>query len=403
MGSKQQLLIVGAGMATGYLLNALSAQEHELEITVFGREAELCYNRVLLSSALAGEVSLDDLKMLNDSAVRGVTFHADTIVSRIDTTQRFVHCDTGSCYAYDKLVVATGSNVSIQQASWADIEGVRFFRTLQDTHFLRKRADDAGVAVVVGGGLLGLEAAHGLNALGHATTVVHRNAHLMNRQLDAVGATQLRADLEERGIGFSLKCTLAEVLHKNGRVVGVLLNDGQILPCDLLLFATGITPNVSVAQTAGLECDKGILVNAHMGSSADQVYALGECAQWGNHCVGLVAPIRAQADVLSSVLCGKSTTQYAVQDAPTHLKVSGIDIYRAGELDDAAEQLVFRDKRAGVYRRLIVRQNKLVGAVLVGDKQCGNWYADLIRSSTDISGIRGQLMFGPALAQALAA
>jgi len=392
----RRLLIIGAGMATAYLLQALEKQTHDLSITVCGDERDCCYNRVLLSSLLAGEVREDDLAMLHRTEA---TFLTNTRIQRIDVQARVVYADAGQANPYDLLVLATGARVATPALQGVELEGVTAFRSLDDTRQLRDLPSCGQRAVVVGGGLLGLEAAHGLNELGFTTTVVHRNPVLMNRQLDAEGARSLQQALEQRGIRCALGHNIAAIQSADNTVSGVTLDNGDSHECNLLLFATGITPNAELATEAGLDTDRGVMVNDRLRTNDPYVYAIGECAQVGEHCFGLVAPIRDQAEVLARELTGRDGDAYRVTDTPTQLKISGIDIYRAGELDDSAEQLILRSKTAGVYRRLVVRNERLVGAVLVGDKRGGNWYAELIDNKTNIKALRPALMFGRDVAE----
>ena len=388
-------------MATAYLLRELEEIDQDLEITVFGDEREFCYNRVLLSKVLSGETPEQELEILDHSRPPAAKFLTNTRVVHIDPQEKSVLCEHGSSHSYDLLAIATGASVARPPLDCSGVEGVMKFRSLADTRQLRKLESRGKSAVVVGGGLLGLEAAHGLNELGFATTVVHRNPVLMNRQLDLSGGRQLQSDLESRGIGFRLDCNLEKLFTHQRAVSGVLLGNGEQLASDLLLFATGIVPNIDICVGAGLRTDRGVLINENLRTSGEDIYALGECAQFGEHCFGLVAPIREQARVLARQLSGLSGPAYTVSDTPTQLKISGIDIYRAGKLDDSAEQLLLRDEIAGVYRRLVVRDNKLIGALLVGDNRGGTWYADLIHSQRNIKGLRPGLMFGQDVSEAV--
>ncbi|MFT6955464.1 MAG: nitrite reductase (NADH) large subunit [Halieaceae bacterium] len=395
----QRLLIIGAGMATAYLLQALKDLPHNFAITVIGDEDEVCYNRVLLSNVLSGENRASDTDMLTDTgAVEVVT---GTRIITIDAESRTARADSGRSFSYEKLVIATGAQVALPSIDATNINGVRVFRTLGDARELQQLAVTSAHAVVVGGGLLGLEAAHGLNHLGFSTTVLHRQPHLMNRQLDREGGDQLHKDLQARGIAFHLNTSVSALHSDAGAVTGISLKDGSTLPCDLLLFATGITPNTTLAANAGIYSQRGIVVNSRLRTSDPNTFALGECSQFGEHCFGLVAPIRDQAQVLARELTGMGGRDFTVERWPTQLKISGIDIYSAGELDTDAEQLVLRDKVRGTYRRLIIRDDRLIGAVLVGDKRGGTWYAELIRSQKNISTFRSALMFGKEAAEAL--
>ncbi len=394
---KQRLLIVGAGMASAYLLRELAQRAHDFDITLVGDESQYCYNRVLLSEVLAGEKSPDDLEMLQ---LPPLQLLASTRVTGLDLEQQVVLTDDGSELGFDKLVLATGASVARPALDCDGIAGVEVFRTLQDTQRLQQLNARGRRAVVIGGGLLGLEAAHGLNSLGFATEVIHRNSVLMNRQLDAAGGRYLQQQLERRGIGFHLANSVAELhAEEEGALNGLTLADGSFLSCDLLVLATGIVPNAALAG-CGLARDRGVLVDGFMRTSADSVYALGECCQFGDHCFGLVAPVQQQAAVLARELCGEVGEPFTMSDWPTQLKISGIDIYRAGELDEGAEQLLLEDSAAGIYRRLMVRDDRLVGAVLVGDKRGGSWYAELIAQQTTLAGLRHGLMFGRKVSEA---
>ena len=398
---KQRLVIIGAGMASAYLLQALHQHESTLDISVIGEEADLCYDRIALSHVLAGEACAENLGLLDEGVARSARFLASTKVTQIDLAQRQVLCADGQALPFDLLVIATGSQVARPGINVAGVQGVRAFRTLQDVRELLAMRAGGGGAVVVGGGLLGLEAAHGLNGLGFQTTVVHRNRHLMNRQLDAEAAQQLQRTLENTGLEFRLGESVSDLRTEGDHLTAVERAGGEVIPCRQLLFATGIVPNAQLAATAGLATDRGILVDASMRTSAQHVYALGECCQLDGHCFGLVAPIRKQADVLARQLLGIPASSFTVGDWPTQLKISGIDIYRAGELDETAEQVVLRDPQQGIYRKLVIRDHRLVGAVLVGDKQGGSWYADLIEKKQNIRALRRGLMFGRDAAEAL--
>lgn len=388
----QRLLIIGAGMATAYLLQELQNLQHDFAITVVGDEADACYNRVLLSNVLSGEKIEADTNML--TATSAVEFVTGTRITAINLTSHCASADNGRTFSYDKLVMATGARVTMPSIDGVDVHGVSVFRTLEDTRELQRLATTGGRAVVVGGGLLGLEAAHGLSHLGFDATVLHRQPYLMNRQLDQEGGRQLQRALQARGVSFYLNASVAAVRSRAGKLTGIHLDDGNALPCNLLLFATGITPNTELAASAGIHRERGITVDARLRTSDKNTFALGECCQFGGHCFGLVAPIRAQAQVLAHELVGMDCGDFSVEDWPTQLKISGIDIYRAGELNLDAEQLVLRDTASGTYRRLIIRDNRLIGAVLVGDKRGGTWYAELIGNRTNISALRPILMFG---------
>jgi nitrite reductase (NADH) large subunit len=399
---QQRLIIVGAGMAAAYLLQELAGLDHRLQITVIGDEPEACYNRVLLSGVLAGETAEVDLPMLSGRGLSPPTqFLTGTSVSSVNTSARTVLTDRGTCLPYDVLVFATGASVAMPDIALQDIDGIAVLRTLQDVRRLRSAHSAGRRAVVVGGGLLGLEAAHGLAGLGFATSVIHRQPFLMNRQLDAEGGGYLRDRLAASGITFFLEASVSALHASERRLSSITLQDGRELLCDLLVFATGITPNAVLANDAGVACARGILVDEYLRTSDPHCHALGECSQLGALCFGLVAPIKAQAAVLARQLAGTAGAPFMQHDAPVQLKISGIEIFSAGSLDSGGNQLVLRDERAGVYRRLVLQGNRLAGAVLVGDKREGSWYAQLIRDAADVSAYRSGLMFGKAVSEAM--
>jgi nitrite reductase (NADH) large subunit len=402
MAVAQHLVIVGAGMATAYLLRELARHEHAFRITVIGDEPEVCYNRVMLSGVLAGDSTEADLGMFEaGDGSQALDFITATRVESVDLAKRTLCTDSGQQLVYDRLVMATGAGVACPPGIDVELPGVEELRTLQDTRRLRELCAAGSRAVVLGGGLLGLEAAHGLNSLGFSTTVVHRRGHLMNRQLDEEGGCLLRRKMEATGVQFVLDAEVESLHSVNDSLTGLTLGDGQCLPSDILVIATGIAPRTDLARQAGLAVERGVLVDEYMRSSDAHCYALGECSQLGQQCFGLVAPIVAQAKVLARQLLGIEGEAYVVEDWPTQLKISGIDIFSAGDPGAAGDELVMRDAGAGVYRRLVLREGRLVSAVLVGDKHEGSWYRELISSAQDISGIRSTLMFGRKVSESM--
>ncbi|GAB5451275.1 MAG: hypothetical protein Hals2KO_16030 [Halioglobus sp.] len=391
-------------MATAYLLSALQALQHNFAITVIGQEHSACYNRVLLSGLLAGEVQEADLGLLSTDC--DAMFMTGVVATGIDLAERQVFCDTGESLAFDQLVLATGANVAMPPGLQAS-DNVRVLRSVEDVAALRElsQANISLRAVVLGGGLLGLEAAHGLNQLGMDTTVLHRNTVLMNRQLDADGSAYLRQMLEQRGLTFRIGASIRSLHYTGDGAPPVLeLDDGSRVESDLLVMATGIVPRIELAQPV-LACDRGILVDAQLRTSEPLIYALGECCQLGNQTFGLVAPVREQADVLAHTLCSLNTTVagpvFSPRETPVQLKISGIDIFRAGEIDGDAESIVLQDPANGIYRRLALRNNRLVGALLIGDKRGGNWFGELISSGQDVTHLRRGLLFGREVAEAM--
>ncbi|MEM1154418.1 MAG: FAD-dependent oxidoreductase [Pseudomonadota bacterium] len=397
-----RLLVIGAGMAAAYLLQELGAEAESFDITIVGDEDAACYNRVLLSSFLAGDSAADELQMLDDNAcLSSVRFLEKTRVVAIDPQLRSVELDDGARLSYDQLVIATGASVAKPEVAHTTLKGVEAFRTLADANNLRARASAGAHAVVVGGGLLGLEAAHGLNALGFMTTVVHRQPRLMNRQLDDDGAVQLERTLSERGLHFRLGAEVVELKSEGDRLTAAVLQNGDVLPCELLLFATGIQPNIDLARLAGLDTANGILIDCNMKTSAPDVFALGECSQLEEHCFGLAAPVREQAKVLAKELVGAAHAGFFARNYPTQLKISGIEIFSAGDPGAAGESLYLRDEQRGIYRHLVLRDDRLVAAVLVGDKRGGTWYSELISKRINVSAFRGALMFGRSASESM--
>lgn len=392
-----KLLIIGNGMATSYLLADLAKQDCRIyDITVVSAEPEpAAYNRILLSSLLAGEKTLDELWMQEQSwyDTQGIKLISNTLVESLDLVAREARLSSSETLAFDILVFATGSRAHIPDMAGAKLDGVMSFRSVTDVETMTEASQSKSHAVVVGGGLLGLEAAHGLQKLGMQVSVVHRRGHLMNRQLDFSAGQLLRKQLEARGITFHLNASLVAIAGDGG-VETVRLNNGDLISCDLLLFAAGIDPNKELAEQSGVQTRRGILVDNQMRTSRAGIFALGECCECQGRTFGLVAPVRQQAEVLAGVLMGKDDS-FEYCDTPVHLKVSGIEMHSNGELDDrGCDALIAEDSDAGVYRRLLIREDRLVGSVLLGDKTGGSWYDELIATAASIGAMRKKLMFG---------
>jgi len=400
----ERLVIIGSGMAAARLLEILAERGSAFAITVIGAEMQPSYNRILLSSVLCGDNSEGDLPLLTESWYRqqGVALITGGPAVNVDPWGRWVTTRSGRCIPWDKLVFATGSRAHIPDIPGVCAEGVLGFRGLADLDTIRRRAGAGGPAVVVGGGLLGLEAAHGLNALGMEVTLVHRQPLLMNRQLDGEAAEQLRELLARRGIRFALGASPRAVTSDGQRATGVALDDGRCLAAELVLFAAGIDANTELAAAAGIPCDRAIVADPLLRTGVDGIFALGECCQIDGRTFGLVAPVWQQAEVLAAVLDNQPTPGYCHREVATQLKVSGVDLYAAGAMPfpEGAHSLVLRDRQRGIYRRLVISGNRLVGAILLGDRSAGNWYGELIDSGADISGIRSRIMFGPEFCRA---
>ncbi|HUP92453.1 MAG TPA: FAD-dependent oxidoreductase [Solimonas sp.] len=372
-------------------------------ITVFGAEPYGNYNRILLSPVLAGEKTVDDI-MLNTRewyALNGIALHAGDPVVRIDRARRQVHSQNGVVLRYDRLMLATGSTPFVIPVPGKELEGVIAFRDIQDVDRMLDAARRHRKAVVIGGGLLGLEAANGLLRQGMDVTVVHVMDSLMERQLDKPAAALLKASLELKGLRVLLGAHTSEIVGgaDGARVRAVRFKDGTEVEADLVVMAVGIRPNTALAQQSGLLCERAIVVDDTLQTLSDpRVYAVGECVQHRKATFGLVAPIWEQARVCAAHLAGSGHRRYAQAPTATKLKVTGIDLFSAGDFigGEGSEDLVFRDPRRGSYKRLVLKDGRIVGAVLYGDVNDGPWYFELMQSGADISALRPRLLFGQA-------
>jgi len=396
---RRRLVVVGNGMAGMRTVEELLALAPEAyDISVFGAEPHGNYNRILLSPVLSGEKRAEDIMLHAPPwyAEHGVALHAGDPIVVIDRRNRVVKSQRGIELSYDRLLLATGSQPILLPIPGAGLPGVITFRDLADVEAMLAAARRVRKAVVIGGGLLGLEAANGLRSRGMAVTVVHLCETLMERQLDAAAAALLRASLTSRGIAFRMPAQTAAILGED-TVTAVKLADGSELEADLVVMAVGVRPNVSLARAAGLRCERGILVNDTLQTFDPSVYAVGECVQHRNVTFGLVAPLWEQARVCATHLAELGMARYRGTLPATQLKVTGIELYSAGEFQDAehAEDIVLRDPGRQIYKRLIIRDNKLRGAVLYGDASAGPWYFDLITAGRDVSPLRDELLFGP--------
>jgi NAD(P)H-dependent nitrite reductase large subunit/NAD(P)H-dependent nitrite reductase small subunit len=399
---KRKLVVVGngmAGMRTVEELLALAPSSYE--IAVFGAEPHGNYNRILLSPLLAGETRAEDIVLHSPEwyEQNGVKLHAGDPVVEIDRRRRIVRSRSGVELFYDRLLLATGSQPIALPVPGADLPGVVTFRDLADVDKMLEAARRYRRAIVIGGGLLGLEAANGLLRRGMQVTVVHLHDTLMDRQLDRAAGRLLRATLEERGLEFRMPARTAAILGEE-RVAGLRFDDDSELAADLVVMAAGVRPNIALALGAGLRCERGILVDDTLQTFDPGIYAVGECVQHRNSTFGLVAPLWEQARVCATHLAELGTGRYTGTLPATQLKVAGIQVYSAGDILDGnrSEAIVLHDRRRGIYRRLIVRDNKLRGAVLYGDAKDGPWLHELITQGRDISELRDRLPFGKASA-----
>jgi nitrite reductase (NADH) large subunit len=400
--ARQRLVVIGngmAGMRTVEELLKLAADAYE--ITVFGSEPHPNYNRILLSPVLAGEQTIDEI-VLNTRewyAENGIALHAGSAVTRIDRARRTVETADGIAASYDRLLIATGSTPFMLPVPGADLPGVITYRDIADTEAMIDASRAHKQAVVIGGGLLGLEAANGLKLRGMDVTVVHLMPWLMERQLDRTAADMLQKTLEAKGLGFRLEAkTEALVPGDDGRVAGVRLASGETLPAQLVVMAVGIRPNVALAKAAGLHCDRGIVVNDTLQTFDPRVYAIGECVAHRGATYGLVAPLFEMAKVCANHLAGYGIARYAGSQVSTKLKVTGVDLFSAGDFTGGkgTEEIVLADPAGGMYKKLVVRDDKLVGGVLYGDTADGAWYFKLLRDGRSIASIRDRLVFGEA-------
>ena len=394
----QELIVIGAGMATGRMLETLIEAGADYNITLINGEPRGNYNRIMLSPVLSGEKTYEDIVTHDDAwyADKGITTRFGCFVDTVDRAAKTVTLTTGEVLSYDKLVFGTGSNPFMIPLPGHDLDGVIAYRDLEDTQKMMDLGPD-NTCVVIGGGLLGLEAAAGMAARGVDVTVVHIMGHLMERQLDEAAGYLLRKALVDKGITVKCSANSKEILGKDGHVRALLLDDGTELPCDLLVMAVGIRPNVKLAQDAGLAVGRGIHVDDQMLTSDADVLAVGECVEHDGAIFGLVAPLYDQAKVAAKTLLGQ-TDAFVQKELSTKLKVTGCDLFSAGDFADGEgrEDIVFRDPARGVYRRLVIEYNVVIGAVMYGDTADSNWFFGLIREKTDITDMRDTLIFGPA-------
>ena len=394
----QKLVLIGNGMAGMKTVEELLQLAPEAyEITVFGAEPHGNYNRILLSLVLAGEKDFDDIVLNGDDwyAAHGIRLHKGKQITRIDRRARRVHAADGTVAEYDRLLLATGSNPVILPLPGRELPGVVTFRDIYDVERMLAASGNGRHAVVIGGGLLGLEAANGLLSRGMDVTVVHLLDTLMERQLDAAAAALLRASLEQRGLRF-LMGAKTEAILGDERVAGIRLTDGREFPADLVVMAVGIRPNFELARGAGIHCERGVVVNDTLQTYDPRVYAVGECVQHRGQTYGLVAPLFEQARVCANHLAQLAYARYEGSVTATRLKVTGIDLFSAGNYlgGEGCEEIVFQDPARGVYKKLVLDQQRIVGAVLYGDAIDGNWYFDLMRDGTDVADLREHLIFG---------
>jgi len=393
----EPLVIVGNGMAAARLVDELAKTAlGRYAIAVIGEEPRLAYNRVLLSSVLAGETASHEieLKPADWWRDRGVTLKYGCAVTEIDVGRRELKIANDESVEFSKLVLATGSTPLRLNVPGTELAGVHTFRDSRDVDLLLTLAAAKKRVVVVGGGLLGLEAAYGLAKAGAPVTLIHLMERLMERQLDAPAAALLKSLVEPRGIAVLLNANTARILGES-RVEGIELTDGRRVDADAVIFAAGIRPNIALASDAGIAVNRGIIVDDQLQTGVPGIFALGECAEHRGVCYGLVEPAYEQARILARHLAGRSAT-YTGSVVATNLKVSGVSVFSAGDFlgSDGTESLVLSDVGRGTYKKLVISEGRLAGSVLVGEVADALWYLELIRGREKIAPIRKDMIFG---------
>ncbi len=393
----QKLVVVGNGMAGVACVEQILKHAPKFEITVFGDETHVYYNRILRSSVLAGEKSPDEI-VLNDLdwyQRNKISLRLGVRVTGVDAVQKTVTGDDGSVTPFDKLLLATGSSPLIPSLDWVKKKGVFVFRSLDDTRALLEQANPGAKAVVIGGGLLGLEAARGLQVQGCDVTVVHLMDTLMERQLDSTGGAYLKAKMECMGIRVLLSHGTTEILG-NGKAEGVAFREGPSIDADFAVIAAGIRPNTELGRTAGLQVNRGIVVNDYMETSHQDIFAVGECVEHKGICYGLVAPLYEQGKVLAATITGNKGPAYEGSILAAKLKIMGVDVFSAGDFSEktpGTDVVRYEDPALGFYKKLALRDNKLAGVILVGDTSDSHRYMEWLRAKTDLTEMRRQLLF----------
>ncbi|ARU58138.1 hypothetical protein OLMES_4121 [Oleiphilus messinensis] len=401
---KQKLVVIGNGMAGMRTIEELlKVAPEQYDITVFGAEPYGNYNRIMLSPVLSGEMKFDeiithDLNWYKEHHIQLLAGQDKKVVA-VDRGSQQVIAQDGTRVPYDRLLIATGSNPNRLPIPGNTLKGVLAFRDINDVEQMLQAARTRKHAVVIGGGLLGLEAANGLVKQGMNVTVIHHAQRLLNRQLDAPASTLLQQALEARGIRFKMMTQTASLEgDQQDQVQKVHCADGSCLDADLVVMATGVRPNIELARAIGLHCERGIIVSDTMQSFDPKIYAVGECVQHRGEVFGLVAPLWDQAKVCANHLAGMGDLTYRSIVVATKLKVTGINLYSAGIFRTAehCETVVYQDSAAGIYKKIVIRNQRIVGIVLYGDTDDGNWYFKMMQEAVDITPLQEALIFGPA-------
>ncbi|OTG64138.1 nitrite reductase (NAD(P)H) small subunit [Acinetobacter sp. ANC 3903] len=401
---KMKLVLVGNGLAGMRCLeDLLDMAPERYEVTVIGEEPWGNYNRIMLSPVLSGDKTIDDIMLHSHAwyAEKGIRFIAGDAAVKIDRPRKQVYTEKGEIVDYDRLILATGSKPFVPPISGSDLKGVLSFRDIYDVNTMLDYCKTKQNAVVIGGGLLGLEAAYGLKQRGMNVTVLHLMDRIMERQLDSRASSLLRQSIEAKGITIITQANTEQLIGEDSHVTHIKLKDGTVLEADLVVFAVGIRPNMALAQSAGLRCNRGVMVNDTMQTFDPSIYAVGECIEHRNQTFGLVEPLWGQAFICASHLAEHGSLTFKAPTVPTQLKVSGCDVFSAGRIDlensepqDDYEDIILNDEKRQIYKRIIIQKDKVIGAVLFGDTEDGAWYAELISDQTPISNIRNKLLFG---------
>lgn len=397
---KLKLVLIGNGLAGMRCLeDLLDMAPDRYEVTVIGEEPWGNYNRIMLSPVLSGEKTIEDImlhppKWYDDKCIK---FIAGDKAVKIDRPRKVVYTEKGQTVDYDRLILATGSAPFIPPVQGVDLKGVLTFRDIYDVNTMIEYCGSKTNAVVIGGGLLGLEAAYGLKQRGMNVTVLHLMDRIMERQLDSRASQLLRHSIDQKGINIITEAnTEALIGDENGHVKQIRLKDGTVLDADLVVFAVGIRPNIALAQSAGLRCNRGVLVNDTMQTFDPSIYAVGECIEHRGQTFGLVEPLWGQAFICATHLAEHGSLTFKAPTVPTQLKVSGVDVFSAGNFEpkDDYEDIILNDEKRQIYKRIIIQSDRVIGAVLFGDTEDGMWYAELIADQTPVSSFRNKLLFG---------
>ena len=395
---KQKLVLIGNGMAGMRTVDELlKLSPDKFDITVFGAEPHGNYNRIMLSPVLAGdkklsEIIINDLQWYQDNKI---TLHTNKTVTNIDRGSQQVIADDGTVADYDRLIIATGSVPVMLNIPGKDLEGVISFRDINDVNVMIETAKTHKNAIVIGGGLLGLEAANGLMIQGMNVSVVHRSNTLMSQQLDQQAADLMRAELEHKGMHFLMNHD-TEALLGSERVESIRFKDGSEVAADLVVMAIGVRPNIELAKASGVQCDRGILVDDTLQTFTPTIYAVGECVQHRKKTFGLVAPLFEQAKVCANHLVDMGIASYTSTVTSTKLKVTGINLFSAGDFigEEGTEVMIFKDTARHIYKKLVLKNNIIIGILLYGETTDGLWYFSLLTEGQDIADMRDNILFG---------